>query len=180
MLENGKTGLLHENDDFIHHGGVAPHLNPVHSKDIEFAHKATSQHEMVLVGHESFLTDLAWCEADRYLISTSGDSSTILWDVEMQTKLLSLGGHSDDINCVALSPKDNRVFVTAGQDGRCLVWDTRINMSVAERTSGVSRESKHWRMSPLLRGQKVPSSSPLRMAMLLSTVLFSFLMVTPF
>ena len=112
-LKMGKTGLLHENDDFIHHGGVAPHLNPVHSNDDAICSQGhvAAQHEMVLVGHESFLTDLAWCEADRCLISTSGDSSTILWDVEMQTKLLSLGGHSDDINCVALCPQRITAFL---------------------------------------------------------------------
>ena len=70
-----------------------------------------------------------------------GGDSAIVWDMEVG-KLVSYTGHKDDINSVAVSPADQHVFVTAGQDGRCLVWDMRTKKDVASRKSETQGKGK--------------------------------------
>jgi WD40 repeat protein len=152
-LRAGEHGLLDSIDNLLHNskegsggnGEESPQTNPMQKQDPMHTCTTTSRHEAVFSGHRSFITDITWCEAGKRLISTSGDSSSILWDVEARTKLVTLKGHTDDVNCVAVSPVDSRLFVTAGQDGRCLVWDMRINTSVGKRgnkSSGEKRSTK--------------------------------------
>ncbi len=71
-------------------------------------------------GHGGPVRALAVSPDGRVAISGSFDSSAILWDIEQGLAVSVLRGHDSSVNAGGGAP-DGR-FVTAGEDGRVLVW----------------------------------------------------------
>lgn len=71
-------------------------------------------------GHGGPVRALAVAPDGSLAISGSFDSSAILWDIEQGLAVSVLRGHDSSVNAVA-ALADGR-FVTAGEDGRVLLW----------------------------------------------------------
>lgn len=56
-------------------------------------------------GHTEVVTNAAWSEDSRYLVSSSGDTSLILWEVATGQPLRTLRGHQSWVTSVAWSPE---------------------------------------------------------------------------
>jgi len=78
----------------------------------------------LLKGHTNVVNGLAFSPNSRYLVSGSGDSNAILWNVKRQRKLYTLSGHTDDIYAVAFTPDSKRV-VTGSDDHSLRLWQVR-------------------------------------------------------
>ncbi len=71
-------------------------------------------------GHGGPVRALAVAPDGRLALSGSFDSSAILWDIDQGLAVSVLRGHDSSVNAVA-ALADGR-FVTAGEDGRVLIW----------------------------------------------------------
>ena len=81
--------------------------------------------------HDGTVRDCSWISGGQTLVSAgAGEDQIFLTDCEsgevVQTKS---GGHVGHVMCVATWP-DSHVFVTGGQDGHVVFWDSRVAETV--------------------------------------------------
>ena len=60
-----------------------------------------------------------------HIITSSGDSTCIYWDVEQGEAINTFGDHNGDVMSLAISPTDEHVFVSGSCDSTAKVWDIR-------------------------------------------------------
>jgi len=80
-----------------------------------------------LVKHDGYLSCCRFIN-DRKIITSSGDATCILWDIEASGKrdLQHFTDHTGDCMSVAISPVDEHVFASGSCDSMAKVWDTRM------------------------------------------------------
>ena len=83
---------------------------------------ATREPLRFLVGHNAFVTSLAFSPHKNLLASGSADCTVRLWDVSDYDSHRVLEGHSGQINFVVFSP-DGRLLASASDDGTVRIWD---------------------------------------------------------
>lgn len=81
-----------------------------------------------LVGHDGYLSSCKFLGGK--VLTSSGDSSCVLWDLAKQTKLQTFADHSADVMSVALHPTDRNMFASGSCDSTVKVWDIRANACV--------------------------------------------------
>lgn len=69
---------------------------------------------------------------DREIITSSGDMSCMLWDIETGTRKAEFADHTGDVMSISLNPTNPRSFVSASCDSTAKVWDIRTGK--AEQT----------------------------------------------
>jgi len=74
-------------------------------------------------GHEQCILKLKYIDDDR-LLTTSGDSTVMLWDVSTGNSTSTFTGHGADVLCLDIS-SDKNTFVTGSIDRMALLWDVR-------------------------------------------------------
>jgi guanine nucleotide-binding protein G(I)/G(S)/G(T) subunit beta-1 len=78
-----------------------------------------------LVGHEGYLSCCRFIN-ETNILTSSGDSTCILWDIETGAPTLKFLGHEQDVMSVAISPQtDPNLFVSGSCDMTSKVWDIR-------------------------------------------------------
>jgi len=80
--------------------------------------------EYELAQHDGYLSCCRFLDEGR-IITSSGDSQCILWDINNVTPLHSFDEHSGDVMSVSVTPTDPNVFVSGSCDCRAIVWDIR-------------------------------------------------------
>ncbi|GMT01093.1 hypothetical protein PENTCL1PPCAC_23267, partial [Pristionchus entomophagus] len=63
---------------------------------------------------------------EQDILCGNSDSEVYIIDVERATKKIAIPAHADDTNCVMWGDGDPNIFLTAGDDGLCKVWDARM------------------------------------------------------
>jgi len=80
-----------------------------------------------LSAHSGFLSCCRFLD-EKQIITTSGDMTAILWDIEAGSKVTEFSGeaqgHKGDVMSCAVSP-DKSIFITGACDGLAKVWDIR-------------------------------------------------------
>ncbi|PWN48601.1 putative G-protein beta subunit Bpp1 [Violaceomyces palustris] len=66
---------------------------------------------------------------DRQIITSSGDMSCMLWDIDSGVKITEFNDHTGDVMSISLSPNPN-VFVSGACDAMAKVWDIRSGKAV--------------------------------------------------
>lgn len=61
---------------------------------------------------------------DRQIVTSSGDMTCILWDIESGTKLIEFSDHNGDVMSVSISP-DKNYFISGACDATAKLWDIR-------------------------------------------------------
>jgi guanine nucleotide-binding protein G(I)/G(S)/G(T) subunit beta-1 len=77
-----------------------------------------------LTGHEGYLSCCRFLSTDEILTS-SGDSTCVLWDIESNTRKVQFTDHAADVMSLSLRPEDPNVFCSGSCDGSVRVWDVR-------------------------------------------------------
>ena len=77
-----------------------------------------------LAHHDGYLSCCRFISANEILTS-SGDSTCILWDVESASPKTHFQQHVSDVMSVDISPANPSVFVSASCDSSCAMWDLR-------------------------------------------------------
>jgi len=76
-----------------------------------------------LAQHDGYLSCARFVDESR-IVTSSGDSTCILWDVATSTPLRTFSDHSADVTTVAISP-DRSTFVSGSCDTTSKLWDMR-------------------------------------------------------
>eukprot|EP00163_Fabomonas_tropica_P006710 TRINITY_DN1628_c1_g1_i8.p1 TRINITY_DN1628_c1_g1~~TRINITY_DN1628_c1_g1_i8.p1 ORF type:complete len:346 (+),score=65.75 TRINITY_DN1628_c1_g1_i8:360-1397(+) len=76
-----------------------------------------------LASHTGYLSCCRFI-SDQQIISSSGDMSCILWDIESGQVVTNFQDHNGDVMSVSISP-DRNTFVSGACDATCKVWDVR-------------------------------------------------------
>jgi guanine nucleotide-binding protein G(I)/G(S)/G(T) subunit beta-1 len=81
-----------------------------------------------LPGHTGYLSCCRFLD-DSQILTSSGDTTCCLWDIETGQQVTSFVGHTGDVMSLSLNGNDgNRTFVSGACDASAKVWDIRDGM----------------------------------------------------
>lgn len=83
--------------------------------------------------HDNIVTCVSPMSGASGAVTGSMDCSVKVWDFSQETVVSAYHAHTDSLNGVVCSPTDDSLFVSCGQDGRVLLWDTRKPNKPASR-----------------------------------------------
>mmetsp|Transcript_34856 Transcript_34856/g.74296 ORF Transcript_34856/g.74296 Transcript_34856/m.74296 type:complete len:346 (+) Transcript_34856:134-1171(+) len=86
-----------------------------------------------LVAHDGYLSCCRFVD-EGHVLTSSGDSSCIYWDVSSGEVLKSFTDHTGDVMSLAISPENNNIFVSGSVDTTAKIWDLRIGKCVQTHT----------------------------------------------
>ena len=81
-----------------------------------------------LTAHTGYLSCCRFI-SDRQIVTSSGDMSCFLWDIDAGIKTLEFTDHTGDVMSLSLST-DKNVFVSAACDATSKIWDVRTGRCV--------------------------------------------------
>jgi U3 small nucleolar RNA-associated protein 12 len=77
-----------------------------------------------LHGHGDSITDVRFVRGTHYFFSSSKDGTVRYWDGDRFDMILVLRGHSAEVNCLAVSARNNGAFCLSGSMDRTVrVWE---------------------------------------------------------
>jgi guanine nucleotide-binding protein G(I)/G(S)/G(T) subunit beta-1 len=76
-----------------------------------------------LTGHDGFLSCCRFLD-NRQILTSSGDHTSVLWDIETAHQVQVFRQHTGDVMFVALN-NDKKQFVSASCDSTIVAWDIR-------------------------------------------------------
>merc|ERR1712037_637132 len=79
-----------------------------------------------LPGHTGYLSCCRFLD-DNQIVTSSGDMTCALWDIETGQQSTTYTGHTGDVMSLSLSP-DMRTFVSGACDASAKLWDIRDGM----------------------------------------------------
>lgn len=77
-----------------------------------------------LAQHEGYLSCCRFIK-DAEILTASGDSTCILWDVETKSPKSAFNGHTGDVMSISLC-EENNTFVSGSCDASARLWDFRV------------------------------------------------------
>jgi guanine nucleotide-binding protein G(I)/G(S)/G(T) subunit beta-1 len=77
-----------------------------------------------LAAHDGYISCCQFVGQNQ-LLTSSGDSTCILWDIERGEIVCRYYGHAGDVMSIAVNPTDQNVFVSGSCDSSAKVWDVR-------------------------------------------------------
>lgn len=80
-----------------------------------------------LPGHTGYLSCCRFLD-DSQILTSSGDTTCCLWDIETGQQLTSFQGHTGDVMSLSLCNDGGRTFVSGACDASAKVWDIREGM----------------------------------------------------
>jgi len=84
--------------------------------------------------HEGYLSCCRFVD-DNQILTSSGDASCILWDIERQTPIRTFVEHNGDVESVAVW-KEKSIFVSGSIDAMAKVWDYRTGNNAIANFKG--------------------------------------------
>jgi len=87
-----------------------------------------------LAQHEGYLSCARFI-SDNEIVTASGDSTCILWDVQTKQPKALFNDHTGDVMCVSVFEK-NGTFVSGSCDATCKLWDYRSSKACVKTFSG--------------------------------------------
>lgn len=83
-----------------------------------------------LAQHEGYLSSCRFVgDNPTQILTSSGDSTCILWDIESSTPKAVFNDHTGDVMCVSIY-ENNNTFVSGSCDSSAKLWDLRQGKSV--------------------------------------------------
>mmetsp|Transcript_25886 Transcript_25886/g.28777 ORF Transcript_25886/g.28777 Transcript_25886/m.28777 type:complete len:347 (-) Transcript_25886:123-1163(-) len=76
-----------------------------------------------LSAHTGYLSCCRFLD-DKQIITSSGDATCILWDIEAGSKIKEFSDHSGDVMSVSISP-NQKYFISGSIDATAKLWDLR-------------------------------------------------------
>lgn len=77
------------------------------------------------VGHDAVVYDINFT-SDRTILTAAGDQTLRIWDIETQESVAKLRGHTGDVFCCDIHPRNSpNIFISGGADFTARFWDIR-------------------------------------------------------
>jgi len=95
---------------------------------------SADQAQVELHKHEGYLSCCRFI-SEREIITSSGDSTCILWDVEKRVPKSEFRDHTGDVMSVSIADHGN-VFVSGSCDSRAMLWDIRAGTEAQKTFTG--------------------------------------------
>lgn len=83
----------------------------------------------VLSNHTAYISCCRFID-DKNILTSSGDMTCMLWDIETGAKVSEFDGHTDSVMALSVNPKDDNIFVSGSCDQRAKLWDRRMGKEV--------------------------------------------------
>lgn len=64
-----------------------------------------------------------WSTDDRFVITSISNHTVKIWNSHTGQLIHTLDKHTSDVYLIESHPKDPRIFLTAGHDGKIIIWD---------------------------------------------------------
>jgi WD40 repeat protein/energy-coupling factor transporter ATP-binding protein EcfA2 len=80
-----------------------------------------SRETNVFIGHEHWVSSVAFSSNGQYVVSGSADGTVRLWNLQGESIISPLYGHNDHVNSVAFSP-DDQYILSGGNDAKIRLW----------------------------------------------------------
>lgn len=107
----------------------------ISDKDAGFVYRAATRE---LQQHEGYLSCCRFIDKNE-IITSSGDATCILWDIETRQAKTVFTGHTGDVMAVALNTKDKEMrdtFVSGSCDSTAKLWDFRSGKAAIKTFTG--------------------------------------------
>jgi len=88
-----------------------------------------------LMGHEGYVASCTFID-DSEILSTSGDSTCCLWDVDRRIAKMKFCDHHADVMSASLLGDSRKVFVSGSTDTECCLWDIRVGEKAVKSFQG--------------------------------------------
>uniref|UniRef100_A0A6G3MFR8 Guanine nucleotide-binding protein G(I)/G(S)/G(T) subunit beta-1 (Trinotate prediction) n=1 Tax=Henneguya salminicola TaxID=69463 RepID=A0A6G3MFR8_HENSL len=85
--------------------------------------KARIKREFVY--HQGYISSCVFLEETK-VVSASGDSTCVIWDIESNKRIQTLIGHTSDVMKICLKPADVNILASGSCDKSCRIWDLRM------------------------------------------------------
>ena len=106
----------------------------------------TQRAQSELVQHQGYVSCARFLDNGR-LLTCSGDSSIIYWDIEYKKPITQWKQHSADVNCIDLC-NDKQTFVSVSCDSTCKVWDLKRESGPIYSFEGLNNDLNSVRWFP--------------------------------
>ncbi|XP_008309194.1 guanine nucleotide-binding protein subunit beta-5b [Cynoglossus semilaevis] len=81
--------------------------------------------------HTNYVSGCSFTNSDMQILTSSGDGTCALWDVESGQLLQSFHGHTADILSLDFAPSETgNTFISGGCDRKSNVWDMRSGQNI--------------------------------------------------
>ncbi|KAA0174541.1 hypothetical protein FNF27_03915 [Cafeteria roenbergensis] len=117
-----------ESPRFVASGGLD---NACTIYDVSADSPIISESKTVLAGHDGYLSCCRFIKGTNSIVTSSGDTTCIVWDVVTEAPTVRLTDHAGDVMSVSLHPDNTSQFVSGSTDMRALLWDVRTGGPVA-------------------------------------------------
>mmetsp|Transcript_19232 Transcript_19232/g.28817 ORF Transcript_19232/g.28817 Transcript_19232/m.28817 type:complete len:353 (+) Transcript_19232:133-1191(+) len=93
--------------------------------------------EKELAAHDGYLSCCRFIDETK-LLTSSGDSSCLLWDVQSGEILQTFSDHKGDVMSLSISPTNPNLFVSGSVDTTGRIWDIRSGKNVQTHVGHIS------------------------------------------
>jgi len=76
-----------------------------------------------LAAHTGYLSCCRFIDGGRQIITSSGDMTCMLWEVETGSQSAQFVDHNGDVMSISAKPRSSKVFVSGACDATAKVWD---------------------------------------------------------
>jgi WD40 repeat protein len=93
--------------------------------------------------HEKTVNDMCFCQQDpRMLVSSGAEGTIAVWNVQDGSLDCRINGHIGQITCVAISPAQDELLASGGEDHTVRLWDLG-DLQPGKEDTMASREKPH-------------------------------------
>lgn len=83
-----------------------------------------------LAAHDGYLSCCRFVDQSA-IVTSSGDSSLIFWDIEMSDPMRHFHDHKGDVMSFCVRPGDVNTIVSGACDSKAIIWDARVAKAVS-------------------------------------------------
>ncbi len=81
------------------------------------------------IGHKETIFGLSFSPSGKWLATASQDSTIGIWNVETQSRVAQLRGHSEEYECLRVAWSSDTKLASAGADGCVKIWEKETDES---------------------------------------------------